>query len=131
MSQKMTVKIYNLLNITQNLKQLSTIMKRTMFFIGAILFVMSCKKADVANIQKKEGILSYTTQSNCGYLLWVDNSMYKMSNENLISDSCKDRIYTNVDVEFEILNNSVPITCPMYTGNTQAQQVRLLKIAGK
>jgi hypothetical protein len=106
-------------------------MKIIMFFIGAILLVVSCKKADVANIQKKEGILSYTTQSSCGYLLWIDNSMFKMSNENIINDSCKDRIYTNVDVEFEIINSSVPINCPMYTSNTQAQQVRLLKITGK
>jgi hypothetical protein len=127
----MKAKLNTLRNITENLKQHPTIMKSTMFIIGAILLVMSCKKVDVADIQKKEGILSYTSQSSCGYLLWIDNSMYKMSNENIISDSCKDRIYTNVDVEFEILNSSVPITCPMYTSNTQAQQIRLLKITGK
>ena len=106
-------------------------MKKTILFIVTIVLTISCKKTDVPEIQTKTGILSYTTQSNCGYLLWIDNDIFKMSNENIINDSCKNRIYTNVDVEFEILNTSATITCPMYTTGTTARQVRLIKITGK
>jgi len=57
--------------------------------------------------------------------------MFKIRNESIINDSRKNRIYTDVDVEFEILNISVPITCPIYTTATHTQQIKLLKITGK
>jgi hypothetical protein len=106
-------------------------MKRILFFIATIILAISCKKEDTSNTYKKEGIISYISQDNCGYLLWIDNNMFKMVNDYIINDSCKNRYYTDVNVEYELLNTHTTISCPVYTQDTQAVQIRLITISGK
>jgi hypothetical protein len=105
-------------------------MKHILLIAFASMFVLSCKKEkQVVKDSKKEGTLSYIEDTNCGYLLWVEDGRYKIENESLLDDSYKSHIYTLVAVEYELLNSQAAITCPIYTEETQTQQVRLISIS--
>ncbi len=106
-------------------------MKYFVVSIFLIVLVVSCKKERHNNSHLKEGIISHIVDADCGYLLWLDSSMYKISNEAMVYSICKDRMYTSVVVDYEILSSFSPITCPMYTTRSEAQQVKLVSVYEK
>lgn len=101
-------------------------MKYLLLIFLLISIVISCKKNIDSNL--KEATISHVTDSDCGYLLWVDSGMYKISNESLVYDICKDHLYTKVKVDYELLDSFSSITCPMYTTNTQAQLLKIISV---
>jgi len=69
-------------------------MKYILLITLLFTLVISCKKEGRVNTTLKEGIISHIASSDCGYLLWVDTSMYKMVNESVVYDICENRMYT-------------------------------------
>ena len=96
------------------------------------LLIIACKKESIPGTDvRKEAIVSHMSENNCGYLLWVDSSMFKITNESVVYNICEDRLYTSVLVDYELLNSFSSITCEMYTADTRAQQVKIISISKK
>lgn len=109
-------------------------MNRMKYVVGSMIVLstlfVACKKETQNTSNLKEGIVSHVADAGCGYILWVDSNMYKIKNEEIVYNVCKDRMYTRVLVDYESLAGLPSISCDFYN-NKEAQQVQIVAVREK
>jgi hypothetical protein len=101
--------------------------------IIAILLISfsSCHKTNEQPVVTADAIIGYSITDGCGFLIWIGSNKYKPVNESIIADSCRNRYYTDVTVQYQLLNTQVPITCKNFTPETSLAGLTIISIKGR